>query len=78
MYLRKSPNMKLWLLKISLIQLNTYLPYFWPDCPGQLVISLPDDDIKAISHYANYVEKEYDRTGIQLLRWSNPLYGRIL
>ena len=29
-----------------LIQLATYLPYFLPDRPGQLVTSLPDDDIK--------------------------------
>ena len=28
------------------IRLNTYLPYFPPDRPGQLVISLPDDNIK--------------------------------
>ena len=28
-----------------LFQMNTYLPYFPPDCPGQLVTSLPDDEI---------------------------------
>ena len=49
-----------------LIQLNTYLPYFPPDCPGQLVTSLPDDDIKEILHHAmlntwkkNMVEQGY-------------------
>ena len=35
-----------------LIQLNTYLPYFSPDRPGQLVASLPDDDIKEILYHA--------------------------
>jgi len=35
-----------------LIQLNTYLPYFPPDRPGQLVTSLPDDDIKEILYHA--------------------------
>ena len=28
--------------------------------------------------YAKYVEKENARTGIQLLRWSYPIYGRFL
>ena len=35
-----------------LIQLNTYLPYFPPDRPGQQVTSLPDDDIKEILYHA--------------------------
>ena len=35
-----------------LIQLKTYLLYFPPDHPGQLVTSLPDDDIKKILYYA--------------------------
>ena len=29
-----------------------YLPYFSPDCPGRLVTSLPDDDIKEILCHA--------------------------
>ena len=36
----------------ELIQLNTYLPYFPPDLPGQLVTSLPDDEIKEILYHA--------------------------
>ena len=35
-----------------LLQLNIHLPYFPQDCPGQLVTSLPDDDIKEILYYA--------------------------
>ena len=35
-----------------LIQLNIYLLYFPPDCPGQLVTSLHDDDFKEILYYA--------------------------
>ena len=35
-----------------LIQLNMYLQYFPPDRPGQLVTSLPDDDIKEILYHA--------------------------
>ena len=34
-----------------LIQLNASLLYFPPDCPGQLVTSLPDDDIKEILYH---------------------------
>ena len=37
--------------RTRLIQLNTYLPYFSPDCPGQQVTSLPDDDIKEILYH---------------------------
>ena len=35
-----------------LIQLNTYIPYFLLDRPGQLVTSLPEDDIKEILYHA--------------------------
>ena len=35
-----------------LIKLNTYLLYFPADRPGQLVVSLPDDDIKEILCHA--------------------------
>ena len=50
-YLRKLPNMKIRIFTTRLIQLNTYLPRFPPDCPGQLFLSLPDDDIKEILHH---------------------------
>ena len=62
-----------------LIQLNTYLLYLPQDLPGQLVASLPDDDIKVVLYHAmsNMWEKENGRTGIQLLRWSHPFYGKI-
>ena len=35
-----------------LIQLNMYLLYFPPDLSGQLVTSLPDDDLKEILYHA--------------------------
>ena len=44
--------MKVQSLTTRLIQLNTYLPYFSPDHPSQLVTSLPDDDIKEILNHA--------------------------
>ena len=50
-YLRKPPDMKMRSFTTRLIQLNTYLPST-PDRPGQLVISLSDDDIKKILYYA--------------------------
>ena len=40
--------MRVWSFITRLSQLNTYLPYFLPDRLGQLVKSLPDDDIKEI------------------------------
>ena len=51
-YLKKPLDMKVRSFTTRLIQLNTYLPYFPPDRPGQLVTSLPDDDIKEILYHA--------------------------
>ena len=51
-YLKKPHEMKVRSFTTRLIQLNTYLPYFPPDRPGQLVTSLPDDDIKEILYHA--------------------------
>ena len=45
-YLRKAIEMKVRSFTTRLIPLNTYLPYFQPDCPYQLIASLPDDDDK--------------------------------
>ena len=50
-YLRKPPDMKVRSFTTRLIQLITYLPYFLPDCPGQLATSLSDDDIKKILYH---------------------------
>ena len=44
--------MKVQSFTTRLIQLNTYLLYFPPDRPGQLVTSFPDDDIKENLHHA--------------------------
>ena len=44
--------MKVLSFTTRLIQLNTYLLYFPPNRPGQLVTSLPDDDIKEILYHA--------------------------
>ena len=67
--------MKVRSFKTKLIQLNTYLPYFPPDHLGQLVISLPDYDIKKILYHAmpntwekKMVEKEYN--------YLDPFYGK--
>ena len=51
-YLRKPPDMKVKSFTTRLIQLDMHLPYILPDCPGQLVTSLPDDDIKEILYQA--------------------------
>ena len=51
-YLKKPHDMKVRSFTTRLIQLNTYLPYFPPDRPGQQVTSLPDDDIKEILYHA--------------------------
>ena len=51
-YLKKPHDMKVRSFTTRLIQLNTYLPYFPPDRPGQLVSSLPEDDIKEILYHA--------------------------
>ena len=51
-YLRKPPDIKARSFTTRLIQLNTCLPYFPPDHPGQLVTSLPDDNIKEILYHA--------------------------
>ena len=79
-YLRKPPEMKVRSFTTRLIQLNTYLPYFPPDRPGQLVTSLPHDDIKGILYHAmpntmwkkKMVEKRYNHLdGPILFLWQN-------
>ena len=50
-YLRKSPEMKVQSFTTRLIWMNTYLLYFTPDRSGQLVISLPDGNIKEILYH---------------------------
>ena len=61
--------MKVRALITRLIQLNTYLPYFPPDRPGQLVISLADNDIKEILYRAmpNMWEKKMVEQGYNYL-----------
>ena len=49
-YLRKPPDMKVRSFISRQIQLNINLPYF-PNLLGQLVTSLPDDDIKEILYH---------------------------
>ena len=48
--------MKVQSFTTRLIQLNTYLLYFLPDRPGQLVTSLPDDDIEETLYHVPYAE----------------------
>ena len=51
-YLRKSKTVKVCTFITKLIQLNNYLPYFPPDCIGQMVTALPDDEVKEILYHA--------------------------
>ena len=44
--LRKPPDLQKYIFTTRLILL--YLLFFPPDCPGQLVIFLPDNDVKEI------------------------------
>ena len=44
--------MKVRTFTIMFIQLNNYLPYFSPDCIGQMVTALPDDEVKEILYHA--------------------------
>ena len=61
--------MKLRSFTTRLIQLNTYLPYYPPDCPGQLVTSLADDDIKEILYHVmpNTWKKKMEEQGYSYL-----------
>ena len=51
-YLRETPDMKMRSFTTRLLKLKTYLLYFPPDRPGQLITSLPDDDIQEIPYHA--------------------------
>ena len=51
-YLRKPKTMKVRTFTTRLIQLNNYLPYFSPDCIGQMVTALSDDEVKEILYHA--------------------------
>ena len=48
-YLRKPEEMKVCTFTTRLIQLNNYLPYFPPDCIGQTVTALSDNEVKKSS-----------------------------
>ena len=50
-YLRKPKTMKVHIFTTRLIQLNYHLPYFPPDCIGQMVTALPDDEVKEILYH---------------------------
>ena len=51
-YLRKLKTMKVPTFTTRLKQLNNYLPYCPPDCVGQMVTALPDDEVKEILYHA--------------------------
>ena len=75
-YLSKSPDMKIWSFTTRLIfQLNTYLPDFPLDRPGQVVSSPPDDDIKEILYRAmpNAWKKKMVEQGYNYL--DDPIYS---
>ena len=59
--------MKVRTFTTRLLQLNTYLAYFPPDCVGQTVTPFPEDDVKEILYHAipnmwkkKMVEKGYN------------------
>ena len=54
-----------------------YLPYFLPDRPGQLVISLPDDDITEILNHTmpNLWEKKIVEEGYNYL--DGPIHSMV-
>ena len=66
--------MKVWSFTTRPIQLNNHFPYIPPDHPGQLVTSLPDDDIKEILYYTipNKWEKKMVEQGYNYLE--GPIY----
>ena len=47
-YLRKPKTLNVCTLTTRLIQLNNYLPYFPPNCVGQMVTALLDDENREI------------------------------
>ena len=67
--------MKVHFFTTRFIQLNTYLPCFPPGCPGQLVTSLFDDDIKEILYHAmpNIWKKKMVEQGYNYL--DGPIYS---
>ena len=52
MYRRRPKAKKQRTSTTSLIQLNINLPYFPPDCVGQMVTALPDEKVKEILYHA--------------------------
>ena len=50
-YLRKPKTMKVCTFTTRLIQLNNYISYFSSDCVGQMVTTLPDDEVKEILYH---------------------------
>ena len=51
-HLRKTKTTKERTFTTRLIQLNNSFPYFSPDYIGQMVTSLPDDEVKEIFYHA--------------------------
>ena len=68
-YLRKPKTMKIHTFTTRLIQLNNYLSYFPPDCVGQMVKALPDDEVKEILYHAmpNLWRKKMTKQGYNYL-----------
>ena len=68
-HLRKTKTMKARTFIIRLIYLNNYLPYFPPDCVGQMITALPDDEVKEILYHAipNFWRKKMTEQGYNYL-----------
>ena len=68
-YLRKHKIMIARTFTTRLLQLNRYLPYFPPEGIGQMVTSLPDNEIKEILYHAmpNLWRKKITKQGYNYL-----------
>ena len=71
-YLRKPKTMKVCTLTTRFIQQNNCLPYSPPDCIGQMVTALPDDEVKEILYHAmpNLWRKKMTEQGYKYLNRS--------
>ena len=68
-YLRKPKTMKVRTFTTILLQLNNYFPCFPPDCSGQMVTALPDDEVKEILYHVmpNFWRKKMTEQGYNYL-----------
>ena len=71
-YLRKPNTMKVYTFITRLLQLNNCLSYSPPDCVGQMIKALTDDEVKEILYHAmsNTWRKKMTKQGYNYLDMS--------